>query len=369
MDPNAIAAKLQPICDAYKSSGSLHKYHAYRNAIDSIRRFTGGVVTSSVQLQDLKGVGKGMLSKIDELLATGALQQEASVLADPVQQALQLFTSIHGIGPVLARKLAVDQGLRSLAELEDLGAQLAPQVRLGLKYHNEASTRIPFDEIEAHLVLVRRVARKVDKQLLVTVCGSHRRGLATSGDIDVLLTHPATDSDSGSEYIFLATLLKELRAAMYVVDTLSEGPHKFMGYCRLPQSPSSGSALVVGPAAAVAHRLDMRWFTYDSFFPALLYFTGSDMFNVNMRSAALKLGYTMNEYGVYRLQAAHSSHAASGGEGSEAPSAVPAACFSPGKASGAVAVGKGGARVMVHSEEDIFALLGMQFVAPSDRCV
>jgi DNA polymerase beta len=355
MDPHAIAAKLAPICEAYKCSGSLHKYHAYRIAIDSIKRYAGGPVTSSGQLKDLKGVGKSMLAKIDELLATGALQQEAQVRADPVQQALTLFTAIHGIGPVLARKLVVEQGLRTLDELEALGSQLAPQVRLGLKYHAEASQRIPFDEIEDHVAFVRRIARKVDKQLTVTVCGSHRRGLATSGDIDVLLTHPATDSGSGSEYIFLAALLTALRAATYVVDTLSEGPHKFMGYCRLPPPPAPSPSSAPAPPC-VAHRLDMRWFPYDSYFPALLYFTGSDMFNVNMRTTALKLGYTMNEYGVYKLRGG------GGGAGEDAAQAV----VSPSKAGAGFGKGE---RVAVESEADIFSLLQMKYVAPTDRCV
>jgi DNA polymerase beta len=372
MNVSLIAEKLTTICEAHRSSGNLHKYHAYRNAIDSIKRYDGGLVTSSGQLKALKGVGKAMLEKIDEILATGALRQQELVLADPLQQALQLFTSIHGIGPVLARKLAVEQGLRTLQDLEDIGQQLPPQVRLGLKYHQDASMRVPYDEIEHHLLFIRRQARHVDKKLSASICGSHRRGLPTSGDIDVLLTHPNADSASGAEYVFLAAFLKRLREVGYIVDTLSEGPHKFMGYCRLQEQvlppppavsldstitststctardglihppndkkerPPGSSAGASGTVAAV-RRLDVRWFPYDSFFAAQLYFTGSDMFNVNMRTAALKAGYSLNEYGLYKLAA-----------GSPATKAE---------------------RVPVSREEDIFAALGMKFVSPVDRCM
>ena len=35
-----------------------------------------------------------------------------------------------------------------------------------------------------------------NKSYIATICGSYRRGLATSGDIDVLLTHPNHTSDN-----------------------------------------------------------------------------------------------------------------------------------------------------------------------------
>lgn len=40
---------------------------------------------------------------------------------------------------------------------------------------------------------------------------------------------------------------------------------------------------------------------YNSLASALLYFTGSGEFNKNMRSYALSKGFTLNEYGLYKL--------------------------------------------------------------------
>jgi len=39
-----------------------------------------------------------------------------------------------------------------------------------------------------------------------------------------------------------------------------------------------------------------RLIPHDQFYCALLYFTGSDMFNKNMRQHALEQGFTLNEY-------------------------------------------------------------------------
>lgn len=346
MHSSKIAEILAPISESYRSQGNVHKYHAYRNAIDSIKRFDT-VITSSDQLRELKGVGWSMLEKVAEILKTGELQQEKKVLADPIAQALKIFTDVHGVGPVMARKLVHEHGLRTLEDLRDSGLQLTPQVRLGLKYHEEAAQRISFDEIEHHLVFLQAAAAKVDKGLSLSICGSHRRGLATSGDIDVLLTHPKSHSDSGCEYVFMAVFLAKLRESGYVVDTLVEGAHKFMGYCKLKCEKSCPSC---GGATGV-HRLDMRWFSFDSFFPALLYFTGSDMFNVNFRVQALKHGFTVNEYGIYKVD---------GPAPSGQDAAKPA---SPSKLGGTK-----GEKIDVQSEEDIFSLIKMPYVEPKKRC-
>ena len=41
---------------------------------------------------------------------------------------------------------------------------------------------------------------------------------------------------------------------------------------------------------------------YESKGSALLYFTGSGNFNKNMRLDAKKMGYLINEYGLYKIQ-------------------------------------------------------------------
>lgn len=318
-----IVDALSHIAEVYRSQGTTFKYKAYRTAIDTIKGVETAI-TSSAQLKGMKGIGKAMLEKIDELLNTGKLQQEADVMADPVNAALKLFTSIHGIGPVLAKSL-VDQGHRTLEDLETV--HLPAAARMGLKYRTESAQRIPFDEVEAHLAYLQQLLhREVDAQLTVFVCGSHRRLGATSGDCDFLMTHPGSHSQSGAKYLYLARAMEAMKKAGYVVDVLAEGTTKCMAYARLPSSTGDG--------AAVTRRVDVRWVPFDHFPCALLYFTGSDMFNVNMRTDALKLGYTLNEYRVARVD---------GADASLPP--VP----------------------LMTCELDVFRLLGREYVAPVKR--
>lgn len=357
MNPNQdIIDALQHIAESYRSQGVVYKYKAYRTAIVSIRG-VGTRITAASQIKHLPGVGTAMLQKVEEILATGQLEQERVVMSDPVTQAISLFTSVHGIGPVLAKKLVHDHGLRTLDDLEERAqGLLPPQARLGLKHVADASQRIPFDEVEAHLQYIKPIVhRLVDPRLQLCVCGSHRRGASASGDVDVLITHPAADSSATeSEFTFLEAVCAVLRDQGYIVDTLVEGRSKFMGYAKLPFTPF-----------AVVRRLDLRWLPYDSFFPALLYFTGSDMFNVMMRTEALKRGFTLNEYGMYEVEGyEHLHNLPTPQNGLMSPLGSP---NKKGEATTAPAGAQKGKRVLVKSERDIFDKIGMQFVLPCDR--
>ena len=63
---------------------------------------------------------------------------------------------------------------------------------------------------------------------------------------------------------------------------------KYMGICKLV-SRSKG------------RRIDIRFIPYRSRASALLYFTGSGVFNKAMRLHAKKKGYLINEYGLYKV--------------------------------------------------------------------
>lgn len=41
--------------------------------------------------------------------------------------------------------------------------------------------------------------QKVDDEYEAEICGSFRRGASSSGDIDILLTHPSYTSESGKK--------------------------------------------------------------------------------------------------------------------------------------------------------------------------
>ena len=82
-------------------------------------------------------------------------------------------------------------------------------------------------------------------------------------------------------------------------------------------------------------RLDLLLTPKEEMAFAILYFTGSDTFNVAMRSWALELGWSLNEHGFTRVGA---------GAGAGTAAAPP-----------------------ITTEEEIFAFLGLQYVPPTER--
>ena len=92
----------------------------------------------------------------------------------------------------------------------------------------------------------------MDKKYVATVCGSFRRGADSSGDIDLLITHPLYVSGSyvkeneelkskkdlivhskQSPKPLLDKIVNKLIRMNFITDTLAFGDTKYMGVCQL----------------------------------------------------------------------------------------------------------------------------------------
>eukprot|EP01063_Lacrimia_lanifica_P015796 TRINITY_DN22463_c0_g1_i1.p1 TRINITY_DN22463_c0_g1~~TRINITY_DN22463_c0_g1_i1.p1 ORF type:complete len:372 (+),score=116.02 TRINITY_DN22463_c0_g1_i1:58-1173(+) len=327
-----------------KAGGQLFKWKAYRTAADSLAALDHRV-KSGAEARALPGIGAKIAAKIEQILETGQLRQLEEKKDDPIVKALATFTGVSGIGPVNARKY-VDKGYRTLDDILQAKEPLTEHQRIGIKHYDDLLVKIPREEVTALGAVVRAAAQAIDVRLLVSTCGSHRRGLAELGDVDCLLTHPKSSSTSGENYVYLRKLTAALQAQGVVIDVISEGLTKMMGVCRLPDGSTPPHDAAAEPAAkrqkrgpAPAHRarrIDIRWVAADCFPTALLYFTGSAVFNATLRAHALQQGYSLSEYGLHRV----------------APG---------GKAKGE--------RVPVASERAVFETLNVKYVAPHERCM
>ena len=105
--------------------------------------------------------------------------------------------------------------------------------------------RIPRSEVERIEAAVRAAAAAHDPPLQMTVCGSYRRGRASSGDVDCLLCHPSYREANLSDAAvpdWLNTLVAALRHAGFVTETLALGRKKCAAVCRLPEAPVATTA-------------------------------------------------------------------------------------------------------------------------------
>jgi DNA polymerase beta len=176
--------------------------------------------------------------------------------------------------------------------------KLGEKQLLGIKYFHDMSQKIPREEVQKAEKILKASATHMNSELIVTLCGSYRRGRDKSGDIDCLITHPVikTMEDLDAYPVNLLQKFVEFLSKLdFLVDHLtSNGRSKYMGFCIVKQAAKVKTV--------TARRIDIRFIPYDSYGTAVLYFTGSKNFNTKMRSHALSKGYSLNEYGLKRLK-------------------------------------------------------------------
>ena len=197
--------------------------------------------------------------------------------------------------------------------------------KLGLKYYEDSLKRIPRKEMRQHELTI---LGGLDARFKGTITGSYRRGAASSGDIDVLLTLPntMTKKEQGDLFLHMISLFEDVG---YIVDTLSSGPTKFLGYCQIDKD--NPLINVNADDEFPVRRLDLMMIPESEYATSILYFTGSKEFNVAFRSYAIEKGYTLSEHGLEATK--------------DGVPAVPA----------------------FKTEKDIFDFLGLQFVEPQNR--
>jgi DNA polymerase/3'-5' exonuclease PolX len=296
------------------------KARAYQTVIQQLRQRQDRQepVHTMTDLADVKGMGTKIREKVQEILETGQLRAAEAAKERYDLKAHEELQSVYGIGPAKATEL-IRQGIHSVAELrrraEKDKALLNDKQRIGLAYYEDLLQRIPREEMVEHEALLLRHA-PVPAELV----GSYRRGAASSGDVDVLLRVPRGQTAKEIEAAFYG-YVQQLVDSGYVQEILALGAHKCMAIARLP-------------GAATSRRVDLLVTPDEEYACALLYFTGSDRFNVAFRQHALQRGYTLNEH---RLQAL--------------PQASPQALSPP----------------YMEKEQDLFDFLGLEYVPPQER--
>lgn len=268
------------------------KLKAINNAIVAIGSLPENVqITSGKMAMKIKGVGKNIATRIDEILETGKLSEitERPLSKDDFVSVLDNLTSVEGIGEQTAKKLYTE-GYRSVSELKSavsagtLKTKLTDHMLVGLKYYDDLQQRIPREEIDQIFMKFKRLVHNhVDRGLIIEICGSYRRKLETSGDIDVLITAKSEDLLRINSLAKIVEVLT--RHGLLVANFTDKGALKYMGVCKLNQS-------------SPARHIDIRIVEYPKYYYGLLYFTGSKDFNVIMRTVAQSKGMKLSEYGL-----------------------------------------------------------------------
>jgi len=280
-----IAEAFEELATLYELDGAIvHRVLAYRNAAKAIREAGSSVAELAARgrVTELAGVGKTIAEKIDALQAEGDIPSAVKLRAR-IPAGLVQVTNIPGLGPKRARLLHKELGVESLADLKraaetqqlrtvaGFGAKAEENVLAALAAGADGSARartLLSTALEIGEELVAGL-RKHPAATRVELAGSARRRAETCKDLDIVVS--ASDPAA----------LVEAFAALPAIDEVS-GP---------------GTA----GARAVTHqglKVDLRIVPAESFGNLLQHFTGSGRHNEALRTAAVKRGIHVSEYGV-----------------------------------------------------------------------
>ena len=273
-----------------------------------------------------------------EVVETGRCVRLETLLADETYLALCELAQVWGLGFSGAHGL-LNRGIKTIPALRAVVAQdardgcpdrtLTGAMRVALPLLEDFKLRIPRDEVEAIGTQVCVCARALDPSCLATIAGSFRRGAKDSGDIDVIVT--------GADGRLLRRLVDALLSSMLITHELRGGDVSddncatWNGVARLP---GSGTHF---------RRLDIKFYPPEMYAYALLAFTGSDHFNRSMRWYADRvLKKSLSDKGLV--------------------DALDKAYVGAKRVTGAESL-------PALREEDIFAHMRLDYVAPRDRSV
>jgi DNA polymerase (family X) len=264
------------------------RIRSYRNAASVIEsypeRIADILANPGRKVTDVPGIGKGIAAILAEIAARGSFERRDQ-LFDRYPPGMLELLKIQGLGPKSIaliwehfrvgtidelERLCKEQKLRDLPRM---GAKLEEKVLKSISGYRESSGRylLSFgyktaDELTGYLAKVEGLDR-------IAPAGSLRRGKETIGDLDLLVTGPGAP-----------VALERFVAHPKVHQVLGKGANK--------------ASVKYGLEGL---QVDLRALPAESYGAAMQYFTGSKEHNVVLRTRALKLGLTLNEYGLARI--------------------------------------------------------------------
>jgi len=289
------------------------KPQAYRKAAQSLESLTEDIaeIAEKGRLEDISGIGEHIAAKIQEYLKTGKIKVYEK-LKKEVKVDIEGLNEIPGLGPQKIRLLYRKYGVKNIKDLQKLikqkkiphipgfGKKTEELLTEGIKFVQSRPQRFLYIQAYPLVQEIINDFKKLPEVKKIEVAGSFRRGKETIGDLDFLVI-----SEQPAKVMQHFTSLSDIKKIISKGTTRSS--------IRLKNNL----------------QVDLRVVKEKEFGSALLYFIGNKQHNVALRKLALKQGYTLSEYGLFKV--------------------------------------KGKQWVAGKTEEEIYRKLGLQFIPPEIR--
>ncbi len=297
-------------------------YQSGARALEAMDDAELGRLLAAEELHTVKGFGEALVQKITDLYTNGRLEFHINLKAS-IAPGLVEMLQVPGLGPKKIRALHTQLGIADLAsltaacqdgrvaELAGFGEKTQEKILAGIRNREAYGKRHLWWDAAAIAAPILAGLRALPQVQRAESAGSLRRGMETVGDLDFLV--------AASE---VAPVMEWFRTREGVTEVTAEGPTK--------TSVRFASGL----------QADLRIVPEDQFVFALHHFTGSKDHNVQMRQRALGRGLSLSEWGLVPAE----------GEGTAKEKAENHALRTPAA-----------------NERDLFAALGLPFIAPELR--
>ncbi len=288
MDNKEIARVLWETADLMEIAGEdAFRIRSYRNGATAIEGYPERVIDilrdPNRKITEIPGIGKGLAGVLQEIVERGSCDRRDILLQKFPSAALE-FLKIQGLGPKGIALIFEHYRITTMDELEQLcqeeklrvlprmGAKLEEKVLRSIAQYRLRTGRFLLSFAHDTAEELKRYLGELDGIENITAAGSLRRGKETVGDLDLLVTGPNA-----------AAALDRFVAYPRVHEVLGRGPNK--------------ASAKVGREGL---QVDVRALPRESYGAAMQYFTGSKEHNVAVRTRAVRMGFKLSEYGLFR---------------------------------------------------------------------
>ncbi len=296
MENRDVARILRETAQLLEIDGAIvGRYRSYEKAAELVATLPeriADLVNDPAKLTELPGIGERLAEHLKEIVETGDYSLRKKLLKKYPHTLLDLLT-LQSLGPKKVALLwktfkagTVDQVEKlaregKLRDLAGFGERSEENILKAVEVFKKSSGRFHIDvgtRVAEQLVnYIKQMGAPVAS---VTPAGSLRRAKETIGDLDLLLT------------------LGKGHTSEQDIEAISAHILKFEGIEQVLARGGNKVSFILSSGLQV----DVRLLEAENFGAALLYFTGSKEHNVALRSRALKMGYTLNEYALSRLK-------------------------------------------------------------------
>src|SRR5438552_3580479 len=290
MDNKEIARVLWETADLMEIAGEdSFRIRSYRNGATAIEGHPERVIDilrdPNRKITEIPGIGKGLAAVLQEIVDRGSCERR-DVLLQKFPVAALDFLKIQGLGPKSIALIFEHYHNSTMDELEQLcrekklrelprmGAKLEEKVLRSIAQYRMRTGRYLLSYAHETATELKRYLGELEGIEEITAAGSLRRGKETVGDLDLLVTGPNA-----------AAVLERFLAYPRVHEVLSRGGNK--------------ASAKVGREGL---QVDVRALPRESYGAAMQYFTGSKEHNVAVRTRAVKMGFKLSEYGLFRAE-------------------------------------------------------------------